>query len=152
MPDFYLRSIEPLISIALRCRPRKTHGRITATVKEDGPRIAKRRQQCPPAPKVLHMAEPRDAESAMASLVSSGTTRGEPPFVPGSASIASELAGKVTAIGCPGSSSPPTSCHRTARGPYDSPDLTTRQGIPGDSTDFAPRCPNHDRPSDCESA
>ena len=34
----------------------------------------------------------------MASLVSSGTTRGEPPFVPKSASIASELAGQVTAI------------------------------------------------------
>jgi hypothetical protein len=32
-------------------------------------------------------------------LVSSGTTRGEPRFVPRSASIASELAGKVTAIG-----------------------------------------------------
>jgi len=37
----------------------------------------------------------------MASLVSSGTTRGEPPFVPRSASIASELAGRVTAISCP---------------------------------------------------
>ena len=36
----------------------------------------------------------------MASLVSSGTTRGEPPFVPRSASIASELAGQVTGIGC----------------------------------------------------
>jgi hypothetical protein len=31
----------------------------------------------------------------MASLVSSDTTRGEPPFVPRSASIASELAGQA---------------------------------------------------------
>src|SRR4030088_1310014 len=41
---------------------------------------------------------------------------------------------------------------RTARGLYDVPDLTTRQGILKNSTDFAPRCPNHDRPSDCGSA
>src|SRR5258708_39510001 len=88
----------------------------------------------------------------MVSLVSSGTTRGEPRFVPGSASIASELAGKVTAIGCPGSKSPSTSCQRTARGLYDGPDLTARQAISGDSTDFAPCCPDHDRPSDCGSA
>jgi hypothetical protein len=46
----------------------------------------------------LDLAEPRDAQFVMASLVSSGTTRGEPPFVPKSASIASELAGQVTAI------------------------------------------------------
>jgi hypothetical protein len=35
----------------------------------------------------------------MASLVSSGTTRGEPRFVPRSALIASELVGQVIAIG-----------------------------------------------------
>jgi hypothetical protein len=62
---------------------------------------------------------PRDAQFVMASLVSSGTTRGEPRFVPRSASIASELAGKVTAFGWAGSKSPSTSCPRTARGLYD---------------------------------
>ena len=36
----------------------------------------------PTAPKVLDLAEPRDAQFVMASLVSSGTTRGEPRFVP----------------------------------------------------------------------
>jgi hypothetical protein len=60
---------------------------------------SKEKQQCPNAPKVLDPAEPRDAQSVMASLASSGTTRGEPHFVPGSASIASELAAKVTATG-----------------------------------------------------
>ncbi|WGD56720.1 PrpF domain-containing protein [Bradyrhizobium sp. CB1650] len=50
----------------------------------------------------------------MASLVSSGTTRGEPRFVPRSAWIASELAGKVTAIGWVGFKSPSASCPRTA--------------------------------------
>jgi len=111
----------------------------------------KRRQQCPIAPKVLDMAEPRDAQSVIAGLVSSGTTRGELPCVPGSASIASELAGKVTAIGCAGSKSPPTSYRRTARGPYDVPDLTTRR-IFGNSTDVAPRYPDHDRLCGCGSA
>lgn len=62
--------------------------------------------QCATAPRVLDMAEPRDAQSVTANLVSSDTTRGEPRFVPRSASIASELAEKVTALGCPGSKSP----------------------------------------------
>jgi hypothetical protein len=66
----------------------------------------KRRLKCLIAPKVLDLAELRDAQFVMASLVSSGTTRGEPPFVPKNASIASELAARVTAIGCPGSKSP----------------------------------------------
>ena|SRR5437867_1938465 len=100
----------------------------------------KRRLQCPTAPKVLDLAVPRDAQFVMASLVSSGTTRGERRFVPRSASIASELAGIVTAIGWAGFKSPSTSCPRTARGLYDGPDLTTRQGIFRDGTDFAPRC------------
>jgi hypothetical protein len=68
----------------------------------------------PNCPKVLDLAEPRDGQFVMASLVSSGTTRGEPRFVPRSASIASELAGRVTAIGWAGSRSPSTSCQRTA--------------------------------------
>jgi len=59
---------------------------------------AKRRQQCPPAQKSLNLAKP-DAQSVMANLVSSGTTRGERPFVLGSASIASEVGGTVTATG-----------------------------------------------------
>ena len=57
----------------------------------------------PTAPKVLDLAEPRDAQFVKASLVSSGTIRGELRFVPRSASIASELAGQVTAIGWAGS-------------------------------------------------
>src|SRR5258708_4172471 len=112
----------------------------------------KRRLQCPTAPKVLDLAVPRDAQFVMASLVSSGTTRGEPSFVPRVASIASELAGKVTAIGWAGSKSASTSCKRTARGHYDAPDLTTRPGIFRNSTDLAARCQNHDRRSDCRSA
>ena len=44
------------------------------------------------------------------------------PLVPRSASIASERAGQVTAIGCPGSKSPSTTRQRTARGLYDVPD------------------------------
>jgi hypothetical protein len=62
--------------------------------------------QCPIAPKVLDLAEPRDAQFVTAGLVSSGTTRGEPLFVPESASIASEFAGQVTSIGWAGSKSP----------------------------------------------
>jgi hypothetical protein len=45
----------------------------------------------------------------MASLVSSGIIRGEPRFAPGSASIVSELAAKVMAIGWAGSESLSTS-------------------------------------------
>jgi hypothetical protein len=62
-------------------------------------RYIKRRLQCPTGSKVLGLAEPRDAQRVRASSVSSGTTGGEPPFVPRSASIASELAGRMTAIG-----------------------------------------------------
>jgi hypothetical protein len=42
----------------------------------------------------------------MAGLVLSGTTRGEPLFVQGNASIASELAGQATGIGCLGCNRP----------------------------------------------
>ena len=45
---------------------------------------------------VPDLTDPRGAQFAMANLVWSGTTRGEPPFVPGSALIASEPAGQVT--------------------------------------------------------
>jgi hypothetical protein len=54
----------------------------------------------------LGSAEPRGAQFVIGSLVSSGTTRGEPRFVPRSAWIASEFAGRATEIGCPGSKSP----------------------------------------------
>src|SRR5580692_11785045 len=52
------------------------------------------------------MAEARDVRSVMAGLVSSGTTRGEPLFVPRSALRISEPAGQVTAIGSRGCKSP----------------------------------------------
>jgi hypothetical protein len=52
------------------------------------------------------MAEARDARSVMAGLVSSGTTRGEPLYVPRSALLISEPAGQVTAIGWRGCKSP----------------------------------------------
>jgi len=51
------------------------------------------------------LARARDAQFAMASLVCP-VLRVANPLCPGSASIASELAGQVTAIGCPGSKSP----------------------------------------------
>jgi hypothetical protein len=59
---------------------------------------SKERQRCPNAPKVVDPAA-RDAQSVMASLASSATTLGGQRFVPASASIASRLAAKVTAIG-----------------------------------------------------
>jgi hypothetical protein len=68
----------------------------------------------PTAPKVIDIAEPRNARSVTASLVSSGIFRGELLCVPGSASIVSELARQVTAIGCrPGSRPPCSRCKRT---------------------------------------
>ena len=86
MLDVDLRSIELLVTVLVVCmRPKFAQ--------------AKRREQCLTAWKVTGLTRPRDAQSVMASLVSSGTTRGEPRFAPGSASIASERAVKVTAIG-----------------------------------------------------
>jgi hypothetical protein len=90
MPDVYLRSIEPLTVKALG-----------ACVGKEARR--KGDSQCPTAPKVLDLAEPRDAQFVMASLVSSGTTRGELPSVPESVSITSGFAGQVIAIGWAGS-------------------------------------------------
>jgi hypothetical protein len=72
---------------------------VEETTIEEREYLTKRRLQCRVAPKVLNLAEPRDALFVMASLVSSGTTRGVRRFVPRSASIASEFAGKATAIG-----------------------------------------------------
>src|SRR6516162_3996753 len=88
--------------------------------------------------------KPCDAQSVRASLVSSGIIRGERRFVPGSASIASRRAAKVTTIGWAGSKSLSTSRLGTARGRHDASDHTTREGILEDSADFASDCQNHD--------
>jgi hypothetical protein len=74
----------------------------------------RRKAQCPTALRALDLAEPRDAQFVTASLVSSGTTRGEPPFAPRNALIGSELG--VIAIGWTGSKSLSTSCRRMAAG------------------------------------
>src|SRR3954453_12659203 len=88
-------------------------GKGCSTTSDDS---TKRRLRCPIAPIILDLAVPRDAQFVMASLVSSGTTRGEPRSVPRSASIASELAGKVTAIGWAGSKSPSTAAREPREG------------------------------------
>jgi hypothetical protein len=134
---------------------RKNRALITRNSEKDDRRSgdkARRRPQCPTALKVLDMAKPRGARFAMASLVSSDTTRGGPLCVPGRASIASKLAGKATAIGCPGFTLLWTLCQRIARGSYDVPDLTARQEILENGADVAPRCSSHDRLCDCGSA
>src|SRR5262249_26028280 len=113
-------------------------------------KTTKEETRCPIAPNVL--AKPRDAQSVMASLVSSDIIRGEPRFALASASIASEHAGRVTAIGWAGSRSPSTSRPKTARGCHDAPDLSTRRTVFEDGADFAPHRQNHDRPGDCRSA
>src|SRR5215470_6342888 len=115
-------------------------------------RTGHRREQCPTTWKVTGPAGPSDAQSVKASLAWSGTTLGEPRFVPGSASIASELAAKVTTIGWAGSKSLSTSRSKTARGRHDVSDLTAGQAISEDGRDFASLGPNHDRPDDCGSA
>src|SRR5262245_643016 len=116
MPDVDLRSIERLVTIVLVCM----HPNYAQ---------AKRREQCLTAWKLTGLIGPRDAQSVMASLASSGIIRGEPRFAPGRASIASERAAKVTAIGWGGSKPLSTSRPRTARGRHDFSDLTTRQAI-----------------------
>jgi hypothetical protein len=144
MPDVYLRSIELLIVLILGCIRRKGAEadevrRLEKGWSTNSDDNTKRRLRCPTAPKALDLAEPRDAQFVMASLASSGTTRGEHTFVPRDAVIASKLAGQVISICWAGSWR-----QRTARGQYDAPDLTTKQGILKNGTDFAPRCPNHD--------
>jgi len=138
MADVDLRSIELLVTVLVVCmRPKFAQ--------------AKRREQCLTAWKVRGLTGPRAAQSVMASLGSSGIIRGERRFAPRSASIASERAVKVTAIGWAGSKSP-WRRPRTARGRHDLTNLTTRQGISEDSADFAPHRPDHDGPGDCGSA
>ena len=139
MPELDLRSIEPLVTILLAL----VHPKCAQ---------AKRRKQCRTALKVTGLTRPCDAQSVGASLVSSGIIRGERSFAPGSASIASRRAAKVTTIGWAGSNRFRPSRPKTARGRHDASDLTTRQGIFEDSADFASHCQNHDGPSDCGSA
>jgi hypothetical protein len=111
MSDDYQRSIESLIAIVLGCIGGKAHRLMKCDgEKEDNRRAATTLPRgdfkCPTAPRIPELAELRDAQFVMASLVLSGTTRGETHFAPGSASIASELAGQVITIGCPGSRLP----------------------------------------------
>ena len=110
MLNEYPRSIEPVIAIVVGWMGWKGAEAHEVTVKEgrltNDDDNTKRRLQCRTAPKILDVAQPRDAQFVMASLVWSGITRGEFPFVPRSASIASEFAGQVTGIGCPGSEPP----------------------------------------------
>src|SRR5882672_2906099 len=137
MPELNLRSIEPLVTILLVL----VHPKCAQ---------AKRRKQCLTAWKVTGLTRPYDAQSVRASLVSSGIIRGERRFAPGSASIASRRAAKVTTIGWAGSNSLSTSRPKTAR--HDASDLTSRQGIFEDSADLASYCQNHDGPGHCGSA
>src|SRR3954454_18297079 len=108
----------------------------------------RRRLRCPIAPKLLSLAEPRDVQFVTARLVSSGTIRGEPGYVPRNASIASELAGKVSAIGQAGSRSPSNS-QRNGRAHHDAPELATRHCGFGTRADFAPSGSSRDCLSDC---
>ena len=63
------------------------------------PRKTHRRQRCATVPSIPAMAQPSVARSATASLASSGTTRGEPLSVQGSALTASRPAWTATAAG-----------------------------------------------------
>jgi hypothetical protein len=131
MPNVDLRSIEPLMTILLVCkRPKFAQ--------------AKRREQCFIARKVRGLTRPCGAQSVMASLVWFGIIRGEPHFAPESASIASKLAAKVTAVGWAGSKPPSTSRPRTARVRHGPSNLTTRQGMFEESADFVPHSQNPD--------
>jgi hypothetical protein len=96
MTELNLRSIEPLVTIPLVL----VHPKCTQ---------AKRRKQCLTAWKVTGLTRSCDAQSVRASLASSGIIRGERRFAPGSVSIASRRAAKVTTIGWAGSKSPSTS-------------------------------------------
>jgi hypothetical protein len=71
------------------------------------PREAYRRRQCAPIPNVFQTAQRSVARSVTETLVSSGTTPGEPPSVQRSASIASRSARTATADGCAGFKPPP---------------------------------------------
>jgi hypothetical protein len=157
MPDVYLRSIELLIVIVLSCmcrkgaqvdevRRREKDDRRTATI------IPKGDLQCPTAPKVLDPAEPRDAQFVMASLVSSGTTRGDPPLFQevrrspqSSPGERPQLAGLAPNRLRPGDREPREGTMTFQISQRGKEYLETARTLLRD-------CPNHDRPSDCGSA
>lgn len=135
MPDLNLRSIEQLVTILLVF----AHAKCAK---------AKRRKQCLTAWKDTGPTGLRDAQSVMASLVSSGIIRGEFSFAPGSASIDSEPDATVTAIGWVGSNH----LRRVAgkpRGPHDHSDLITKQRIFENCSDFALHRQSNDWSRDC---
>src|ERR1700687_1169422 len=66
------------------------------------PRQAYRRQKCSTIPDIFGAAHQSVVRSVRESLVSSGTTAGEPPSVQGSAPIASRSARTATADGYAG--------------------------------------------------
>src|SRR3954449_11345987 len=132
MPDLNPRSIEPSMTILL----------VLLHPKCAQP---KRRKQCLTASKVMGLIRPRDAQSVRASLVSSGIIRGERSFAPGSASITSRRAAKVTTIGWAGSKSLSTSRPKTARARHDASYLATR-GISADAAYVASQCQDHAGP------
>jgi hypothetical protein len=70
------------------------------------PRTTNRRRECATVPNPFGTTQRSDARSVTESLVSSGTTPGEPPSVQGSVLIASRPARTATADGCGGSRSP----------------------------------------------
>src|SRR3954468_10605198 len=139
MHELNLRSIEPLLTILLVL----AHPKCAQ---------ARRRKQCLTAWKVRGLTRPCDAQSVRASLVSCGIIRGERRFAPGSASIASRRAAKVTTIGWAGSNSLSTSRLKNARGCHDASNLTARQRNLEDSAGFASHCRNHDGPTNRGSA
>jgi hypothetical protein len=86
MAELDLRSIEPLATVLLVSLHSKNER-------------AKRRKQCLIALEVTGLTTPRDAQSVEGSSVSSAIIRGERRFAPGSATIVSRYAAKVTTTG-----------------------------------------------------
>ncbi|MDB5640035.1 MAG: hypothetical protein JWP51_4943 [Bradyrhizobium sp.] len=74
------------------------------------PREAYRRRQCATIPSVLEIAQRSVAQSVTETLVSSGTTPGELPYVQRNASSASRPARTATADGYAGFKPPDDTC------------------------------------------
>ena len=74
------------------------------------PRAANRRRECATLPNVFGTMQRSDARSVTESLVSSGTTPGEPPAVQRSALIAPRPARMATADGYAGFKPPDDRC------------------------------------------
>jgi|ERR1700738_1704512 len=79
------------------------------------PRKADRRRKCSTIPDIFGTAQRSAAQSVMESLVSSGTTPGEPPSVQRSALIASRSARRATAVGYAVFRPPDNSCSEQTR-------------------------------------